>query len=41
MSITWDHFAAVELRVVTIVAVEDFRRPRNPTYKVTVGGVRR
>lgn len=34
--ISWDHFAAVELRVGTIVAVDNFPEARNPAYKVTV-----
>jgi len=32
--IAWDDFAAVELRVGTIVAVEDFPEARHPAYKV-------
>jgi tRNA-binding protein len=32
--ISWDEFAAVELRVGTIVEVEDFPEARNPAYKV-------
>lgn len=44
--IGWDDFAAVELRVGTIVEVEDFPEARKPAYKVTVDfgpeiGVRR
>jgi tRNA-binding protein len=33
--ITWDEFAVVELRVGTIVKVEDFPQARRPAYKVT------
>ena len=32
--ITWDEFAAVELRVGTIIDVEDFPEARRPAYKV-------
>jgi len=32
--ITWDEFAAVELRVGTIIDVEDFAEARRPAYKV-------
>ncbi|MEN8688031.1 MAG: tRNA-binding protein [Desulfuromonadales bacterium] len=32
--ISWDEFAAVELRVGTIVEVEDFPEARSPAYKV-------
>lgn len=34
--IGWDDFEAVELRVGTIVAVEEFPEARIPAYKVTV-----
>lgn len=33
--ISWDAFQAVELRIGTIVKVEDFPEARNPSYKVT------
>jgi len=33
--ISWDEFAAVELRVGTIVEVEDFPEAHRPAYKVT------
>jgi tRNA-binding protein len=33
--ITWDHFSAVELRVGTVVRVEDFPEARKPAYKIT------
>ena len=44
--ISWDHFAAVELRVGTVVRVEDFPEAQKPAYKITVDfgpelGVRR
>jgi tRNA-binding protein len=34
--ISWDQFVAVELRVGTVVAVEDFPEARKPAYKITV-----
>ncbi|MBD3258422.1 tRNA-binding protein [candidate division GN15 bacterium] len=34
--ITWDEFAQVELRVGTVVAVDDFPEARKPAWKVTV-----
>ena len=44
--LTWDEFQRVELRVGTIVAVDDFPEARNPALKLTVDfgneiGVRR
>jgi tRNA-binding protein len=44
--LTWDEFQRVELRVGTIVAVDDFPEARNPAWKLTVDfgneiGVRR
>lgn len=44
--ITWDHFAAVELRAGTVIEVEDFPEARKPAYRITVDfgpdiGVRR
>lgn len=35
-TITWDDFAAVELRVGTIKAAEPFPQARKPAYKLTV-----
>lgn len=35
-TITWQEFTAVELRVGTILTVEDFPRARNPAYIITV-----
>lgn len=35
-TITWDEFEAVEIRVGTVVAVEEFPEARRPAYKVTV-----
>ena len=32
--ITWDEFAVVELRVGTIIDVEDFPEARRPAYKI-------
>ena len=34
--ITWDDFLQVELRVGTVVEVEDFPEARKPAYKVKV-----
>lgn len=34
--ITWDDFERVDLRVGQIVAVEDFPRARNPSYKLQI-----
>ena len=44
--ITWDEFEQVEVRVGTVVAVDDFPEARHPAYKITVDfgpefGVRR
>ena len=33
--ITWQDFTAVELRVGTILTVEDFPQARNPSYIIT------
>lgn len=33
--ITWQDFTAVELRVGTILTVEDFPQARNPSYVIT------
>ena len=35
-TITWDDFAKVEIRVGTIVAVEDFPKARVPAYKLRI-----
>lgn len=35
-TITWSEFERVELRVGTVVAVEDFPEARKPAYKVRV-----
>jgi len=35
-TITWQDFTAVELRVGTILTVEDFPQARNPAYIITV-----
>ena len=35
-TITWQDFTAVELRVGTILSVEDFPQARNPAYIITV-----
>jgi tRNA-binding protein len=34
--ITWKEFESIELRIGTIIAVEDFPEARKPAYKVTV-----
>lgn len=44
--LTWDEFQRVELRVGTIIAVDDFPEARKPAWKLTVDfgndiGVRR
>jgi tRNA-binding protein len=36
MTISYDTFAQVDIRVGTIVAVEDFPEARKPAYKLTV-----
>lgn len=34
--ITWDDFERVDLRIGQIVAIEDFPRARNPSYKLQI-----
>ena len=36
MSIDYDHFSAVDMRVGRIVAVEDFPEARKPAWKLTI-----
>jgi len=36
VSIDYDHFAAVDMRVGQIVAVEDFPEARKPAWKLTI-----
>ncbi len=43
--ISWEHFQEVEIRVGTIVTVDDFPEARKPSYRLTIDlgpyGVRR
>jgi len=34
--ITWNDFEKVDMRVGTVVKVEDFPEARNPSYKLTI-----
>jgi tRNA-binding protein len=34
--INWDDFSKIEIRVGTIITVEDFPKARNPAYKLQV-----
>lgn len=34
--ISWNDFEKVEMRVGTIIAVDDFPEARNPSYKLTI-----
>lgn len=35
-TITWDQFTAVEIRVGTVVAVDEFPEARRPAYRIAV-----
>ncbi len=35
-TISWQEFESVELRVGTVIAVEDFPEANKPAYKITV-----
>ena len=35
-TINWSEFEYIELRVGTVIAVEDFPEARKPAYKITV-----
>ena len=35
-AISWSEFEYIELRVGTVIAVEDFPEARKPAYKITV-----
>lgn len=34
--ITWDHFAAIDMRAGTVISVDDFPEARKPAYKIAV-----
>jgi tRNA-binding protein len=36
VTITWEDFATVDVRLGVITEVEDFPRARNPSYKLTI-----
>ncbi|MBL7748166.1 MAG: tRNA-binding protein [Chitinophagaceae bacterium] len=36
MTITWDDFAKIDIRVGTIIAVSDFPKARKPAWQMTI-----
>jgi tRNA-binding protein len=36
MSITWDDFQRIDIRVGTILEVSDFPKARNPSYQIKI-----
>jgi tRNA-binding protein len=34
--ITWQDFEKVDMRIGTIISIEDFPKARNPSYKLTI-----
>ena len=35
-ALTWDEFEKVDMRVGTVIAVNDFPKARNPSYQLTI-----
>ena len=35
-NLTWDEFMKVEMRVGTIISSEEFKKVRNPAYKMII-----
>lgn len=36
MTISWDDFAKIDMRVGTIIAVQDFPKAKKPAYQLTI-----